>query len=88
MNLLTKTFGATGKVTLDMNALGLHLVVSDSEKLNTTSVDETLDLGGVIDAVIGMVGAPAWLVGVGGFIKTELQSIAAAMTPAMKSAKK
>lgn len=75
MNLLNKPFGATGKISIDFDAAGLHVVASDSEKLTDQSVNVTVKPAILIDELVGLVGAPSWLVGVATFLKAELATL-------------
>lgn len=77
MNILDKSFGATGKISIDLDAAGLHVVASDSEKLSDQSMAVTVKPDVVIDSLVGLFGSPSWLVAVGNFLKAEVSSLAA-----------
>lgn len=79
MNILTQSFGATGKMSIDLDSAGLHVIASDSEKLSDQSMAITVKPDIVIDSLVAVFGSPSWLVAVGNFLKAEVSSLA---TPA------
>lgn len=77
MNLLNKKFGKTGVATIDLDATGLKIVVSDSEKISDQSINETIKPDVLVDTFVSLLGSPSWLVGIGTFVKAELATLAA-----------
>lgn len=76
MNLLTKSFGATGLLTVALTPAGLVIDVSDSEKLSDQSIHEVIKPDLIIDELVGLLGSPSWLVGAATFVKAELTLLA------------
>lgn len=78
MNLLSKTFGATGKISVDLTADGLVVQASDTEKLSDQSINETINVSAVVDAIVTMLGSPSWAASLGAMLKAEIAALAAA----------
>ena len=75
MNLLSKAFGATGKISVDVTTEGLVIDVSDSEKLSEQSIHEVIHPASVVDGLIALLGSPSWAVSLGGMLKAEIASL-------------
>ncbi len=76
MNLLSKTFGATGKISVDVTVQGLVIDVSDSEKLSDQSIHEVIHPTAMVDGLVSLLGSPSWAVSLGAMLKGELEILA------------
>lgn len=77
MNLLTQSFGATGKLVVNLDTTGLTISLTDSEKLSDQSLNAVIHPNQVLDGISSLLGNPSWLVSISGFIKAELAVLAA-----------
>ena len=77
MNLLSKTFGATGKVSVDVTTEGLVIDVTESEKLSDQSIHEAIHPTLVVDGLVSLLGSPSWAVGLATMLKAELAILSA-----------
>lgn len=77
MNLLDKTFGASGKISIDLLPSGLTVAISDSEKLSDQNANFVIKPEVLIDTMAGWIGSPTWLGGVVTFLKAEIAALAA-----------
>lgn len=75
MNLLSKTFGATGKISVDVTSDGLVIDVSDSEKMSDQSIHEVIHPTVVIDGLVHLLGSPSWMVNLATMLKAELVAV-------------
>ncbi len=75
MNLLSKSFGATGKISVDVTSEGLVIDVSDSEKLSDQSIHEVIHPVAVIDGLVHLMGSPSWAVSLGAMLKAEIAAL-------------
>ena len=81
MNLLTKTFGAGGSLSIDLSPAGLTVDIKEVDKITTEEGKITVDPGQVLDSIAAAVGSPTWLAPIVAFLKDEIAAAASKAAP-------
>lgn len=77
MNLLTKTLGKSGKLTVDISPAGIEVKLIDPEKLSTNSIDEVINFTPVVQEIEKLLGGGTLVTSGGNALIAELQALAA-----------